>query len=51
METPNRTYTSTIADHFLSVLQAISNLRAMLSQANDDQGIVGTTPGSVNLVR
>ena len=32
------------------VVQNISNLRARLSKAADDQGIVASTPGSVNLV-
>lgn len=32
-------------------IQAISKLRATLSGADDDQGIVGTTTGSVNIVR
>lgn len=35
----------------LVYIQAISKLRATLSGADDDQGIVGTTPGSVNIVR
>ena len=35
---------------FLALAQAISNLRAKLSGANDDQGITSATAGGVNLV-
>lgn len=33
-----------------AIVQGISNLRAKLSKANDDQGIISATPGGVNIV-
>jgi hypothetical protein len=36
--------------HNLACVQAIANLRAKLSKAADDQGILSATPGGVNLV-
>jgi hypothetical protein len=42
--------TSVASQPALTCFQEISNLRAKLSKAADDQGIVTTTPGGVNLV-